>query len=76
MRRSFLFGLVPVLAFASAFLTNKPAHAGPKLDLDLDLGTAFQNRLTSRWAVEFGPATALTSAIPLFTSSRSLASTT
>ena len=42
MRRSFLLGLVPALAFASAFLSAEPAHAGPKLDLDLDLGTALQ----------------------------------
>ena len=45
MRRSFLLGLVPALAFAGAFLSDKPAHAGPKLDLDLDLGTAIQDKV-------------------------------
>jgi hypothetical protein len=44
MRRSFLLGLVPALAFASVFLSNVPAEAGPKLDLDLDLGTTIQNQ--------------------------------
>jgi hypothetical protein len=45
MRRSFLVGLVPVLAFAAAtFTSTKQAHAGPHLDLDLDLGTALQSR--------------------------------
>jgi hypothetical protein len=46
MRRSFLVGLVPALAFAAVSLAStKEAHAGPKLDVDLDLGTAFQNRV-------------------------------
>ena len=45
MRRSFLLGLVPALAFAAAsFTSTKQAHAGPHLDLDLDLGTALQSR--------------------------------
>jgi hypothetical protein len=46
MRRSFLVGLVPVLAFAAVSLTStKEAHAGPIIGLDLDLGTAFQNQV-------------------------------
>ncbi len=46
MRRSFLVGLVPVLAFAAVSFTRTPeAHAGPIIGLDLDLGTAFQNRV-------------------------------
>jgi hypothetical protein len=45
MRRSFLVGLVPVVAFAAVTLTStKEAHAGPTIGLDLDLGTAIQNR--------------------------------
>lgn len=42
MRRSFLLGLVPALAFAAVVASTKEAKAGPHLDLDLDLGTAFQ----------------------------------
>jgi hypothetical protein len=46
MRRSFLVGLVPVLAFAAvSFASTREAHAGPIIGLDLDLGTAFQNQV-------------------------------
>lgn len=46
MRRSFLVGLVPMLAFAAvSFASTKEAHAGPIIGLDLDLGTAFQNQV-------------------------------
>jgi len=46
MRRSFLVGLVPALAFAAiSFASTKEAHAGPTIGLDLDLGTAFQNQV-------------------------------
>jgi hypothetical protein len=49
MRRSFLAAVVPVLAPVLAFAAvtfgeTKKAHAGPHLDLDFDLGTAFQTR--------------------------------
>jgi hypothetical protein len=48
MRRSFLVGLIPAVAFAAiTFAQTKEAAAGPILGLDLDLGTAFQNRNTS-----------------------------
>jgi len=41
MRRSFLVGLVPALAFAAvSFASTREAHAGPIIGLDLDLGTA------------------------------------
>lgn len=44
MRRSFLVGLVPVLAFAAvSFASTREAHAGPIIGLDLDLGTALQS---------------------------------
>src|SRR5271165_7131213 len=43
MRRTFLVGLVPALAFAAVSLTStKQAFAGPHLDADLDFGTALQ----------------------------------
>jgi hypothetical protein len=43
MRRSFLVGIVPVLAFAAVtFGSTRQAHAGPHLDIDLDLGTALR----------------------------------
>ncbi len=46
MRRSFLVGLVPVLAFAGvSFASTREAHAGPIIGLDFDLGTAFQNQV-------------------------------
>lgn len=46
MRRPFLVGLVPVLAFAAvSFASTREAHAGPVIGLDLDLGTAFQNQV-------------------------------
>ncbi len=46
MRRSFLVGLVPVIAFAAVSFAKTPeAHAGPTIGLDLDLGTAFQNQV-------------------------------
>src|SRR5271154_4120031 len=46
MRRSFLVGLVPVLAFATvSFASTREAHAGPIIGLDFDLGTAFQNQV-------------------------------
>src|SRR5277367_874327 len=46
MRRSFLVGLVPVLAFAAvSFASTREAHAGPVIGLDFDLGTAFQNQV-------------------------------
>lgn len=45
MRHSFLLGLVPALAFAATLATTKEAHASPRLDLDLDLGTAFGNNV-------------------------------
>ncbi len=45
MRRSFLLGLVPALAFAAiSFASTREAHAGPTIGLDLDLGTALQSR--------------------------------
>ena len=45
MRRSFLLAIIPALAFAAASLVStREAAAGPKLDFDLDLGTAFQRR--------------------------------
>jgi hypothetical protein len=43
MRRSFLVGIVPAVAFAAVSLTStKQAFAGPHLDADLDFGTALQ----------------------------------
>jgi len=44
MRRSFLVGLVPALAFVAVVSSTREAKAGPHLDLDLDLGTAFQSQ--------------------------------
>jgi hypothetical protein len=53
MRRSFLVGLVPVLAFAAvSFTSTREAKAGPIIGLDLDLGTAFQNH-TGQSDVDF-----------------------
>jgi hypothetical protein len=47
-RSSFLVGLVPVAAFAAMmFGSTKEAHAGPTIGLDLNLGTAFQDRARS-----------------------------
>ncbi len=44
MRRSFLVGLVPVLAFAAvSFASTREAHAGPIIGLDFDLGTALNS---------------------------------
>lgn len=49
MRRSFLVGIVPALAFAAvSFVSTREAHAGPTIDLDLDLGSAFQSEGVSR----------------------------
>jgi hypothetical protein len=45
MRRSLLLGLVPCLAFAAVLTSNREAHAGPYLGIDLDLGTAFQDKV-------------------------------
>jgi hypothetical protein len=45
MRRSLLLGVVPVLAFAAVLTSGREAHAGPYLGIDLDLGTAFQDRV-------------------------------
>ncbi len=44
MRRSFLVGIVPALAFAAIVASTKEAHAGPYLGVDLDLGTAFRGQ--------------------------------
>jgi hypothetical protein len=53
MRRSFLVGIVPVVAFAAVSLTStKEAFAGPHLDADLDFGTALQTR-SNQTAVDF-----------------------
>jgi hypothetical protein len=53
MRRSFLLGLVPALAFAAVtFGGARKAQAGPHLDIDFDLGTALQNR-NNQTAVDF-----------------------
>jgi hypothetical protein len=54
MRRSFLVGLVPALAFAAVSLAStKEAFAGPHLDADLDFGTALQTRIPGQTAVDF-----------------------
>lgn len=46
MRRSFLVGLIPAVAFAAVtFGATKQAAAGPYVGVDLDLGTAFQNQV-------------------------------
>ena len=53
MRRSFLLGLVPALAFAAVtFGSTRQALAGPHLDIDFDLCTALQNR-NNQTAVDF-----------------------
>jgi hypothetical protein len=52
MRRSFLVGLVPCLAFAAVVASTKEAAAGPYLGLDLDFGTAFATRANAT-AVDF-----------------------
>jgi hypothetical protein len=43
MRQSFLFGLIPAVAFAATIAVTKEARANPHLDFDLDLGTALQS---------------------------------
>jgi hypothetical protein len=50
MRRSFLAAaVVPVAAFAAITLgSSREAKAGPTVDLDLNLGTAFQTQNVSR----------------------------
>ena len=45
MRCSPLFGVVPCLAFVAVLTSSGDAHAGPYLGIDLDLGTAFQDRV-------------------------------
>ncbi len=45
MRRSLLLGVVPCLAFAAVLSSVREAHAGPYLGIDLDLGTAFQDKV-------------------------------
>lgn len=45
MCRSLLLGIVPCLAFAAVLASEREAHAGPYLGLDLDLGTAFQDKV-------------------------------
>ncbi len=45
MRRSLLVGIVPCLVFAAALASTREAHAGPYLGIDLDLGTAFQDKV-------------------------------
>jgi hypothetical protein len=45
MRRLLALGIASCLAFAATLATTKEAHAGPHIGLDLDLGTAFANRL-------------------------------
>jgi hypothetical protein len=45
MRRSLLLGIVPCLVVAAALTSTREAHAGPYLGIDLDLGTAFQDRV-------------------------------
>jgi hypothetical protein len=53
MRRSFLVGIVPVLAFAAVtFGSVRKAHAGPHLDIDFDLGTALRSNANTT-AVDF-----------------------
>jgi hypothetical protein len=53
MRRSFLVGIVPALAFAAVVSSTKEAKAGPHLDLDLDLGTAFQSSNSNVSRIDF-----------------------
>jgi hypothetical protein len=45
MRRLLLLGVVPSLVVAAALTSTREAHAGPYLGVDLDLGTAFQDRV-------------------------------
>ncbi len=45
MRRSLLLGIAPCLALAAVLTSAREAHAGPYIGLDLDLGTAFQDRV-------------------------------
>jgi hypothetical protein len=51
MRRSLLLGIVPCLAFAAVLATEGEAHAGPYLGIDLDLGTAFQDKVDFSYGV-------------------------
>jgi hypothetical protein len=44
MRRSLFLGVVPCLV-AVALSSPREAHAGPYLGIDLDLGTAFENKV-------------------------------
>jgi hypothetical protein len=45
MRLSLLAGLVPCFVVAVTLGSARDAHAGPHLGIDLDLGTAFQDRI-------------------------------
>ena len=45
MPRSILLGVVSCLAVAAALTSVREAHAGPYLGIDLDLGTALQDRV-------------------------------
>jgi hypothetical protein len=46
MRRSLLLGVVPCLVAAALVSSPREAHAGPYLGIDLDLGTAVQDKVT------------------------------
>jgi hypothetical protein len=45
MHRTLVLGVIPALAFAAVLTSSGAAHAGPYIGVDLDLGTAFQDRV-------------------------------
>ena len=45
MRRSLLLGVVPCLVLAATLTASREAQAGPYLGVDLNLGTALQDRV-------------------------------
>src|SRR4051812_2444467 len=51
MHRSPLLGVLPCLALLAVVTATKEAQAGPYLGLDLDLGTAFQDRIDFSYGV-------------------------